>query len=303
VPNRARLRLTIEALEPRLALSGNVPANTIGVVQGAVRTPGAVDFVSVTVAPRNLAHNRPTTVFSLSVFPNPGNPLRPSVVATRGVHGAKLPLHQGAPFDASRHPFAQAYTLDGHPGPLTSGITGNQSTTGSFTELAALPGDANGDGHVSFDDLQAFAQAFKSHTNDAFYNPALDANKNGFIGIGDAKFLERNFSPLTPKAPLRMELHLAPGEQVLHPGISNSGGITYRADVTIVGHTTPGAIVFSDSQLGNFAFDGAALATDATGLFVQHVHLTSALTNFTFMAIDPFGQQTIRSFPTRLLGI
>jgi hypothetical protein len=299
---RARCRCTLEFLEPRMLLSGNVPANTIGVAQGVVPAPRAVGHASVTVAPNNLAQNRHSTVFALRVFPNQGSPLRPHVVNTQGVGASRLPLRQGAPFNPDRHPFAMAYTLNGQPGPLTTGVTGTHATTGAFTEQAELPGDANGDGHVDFADLQAFPIAFKSHINEPNYNPALDANHNGFIGQGDARFLERNLSPITQRIPLEIRLHLAPGEQVLHPDIHNSGGITLHPDITIVGQTTPGAIVFSDSEQGNFTFDGAALATDANGNFAQHFHLTERLTNFEFLAIDPFGQQTIRSFPIRWLA-
>lgn len=297
-----KTRPSLESLERRLACSA-LPLNTIGVAAGDVPAPGAVDQVSIGIPAHVFALNKPSTVISLTATPAPASPLEPSIVSTHGPTGARLPLHQGAPFNARRHPSAMAYTLDNLPGPLATGVTGQRGTKGPFNLQAALPGDVNGDGHVDFGDLESFVKAFTATSNDAFYKPSADANKNGFVGHGDARFLERNFTPSFSRAvPLDITFHLAPGEQVLHPPVHNSGGITHDANAIIMGHTLPGSIVFSDSSLGNYTFDGLAIATDAHGNFQQKVHLTDPLTNFEFLAIDPYGRQVIRAFPVYFLA-
>src|SRR5262249_6707362 len=108
--------------------------------------------------------------------------------------------------------------------------------------------------------------------------------------------------PLTPKVPLSVDVHLAPADQVRHTGIHNSGGITRHRDVTIVGRTTPGSIVFTDGPKADFSFTGLPLPTDANGAFTYTLHLTDLLTNTEYVVFDPFGQQKVRSFPIRLLG-
>ena len=299
-PRRSRCCLAVEALEDRWALSA-LPVNTIGIAHGFVSVPHSVAPAPVLITPRNLTPRRATTLFTLSVTPDSGSALNPAVVFAQGPTGAKLALRRGAPFIPVQHPESIAFTRDGQPGPLTSGITGHRATTGAFTEATSLPGDVNGDGRVDLGDLQAFASAFGTTRNDPLYKPSADANHNGFVGIGDAKFLERNLTPLTPKIPIKIDLHLAPGEQVLHAKEHNSGGETRVADITILGRTTPGAIVFTDSAAANYKFDGKALPTDAQGDFSFKTHLKDRLTNFEFLAIDPFGQQTIRAFPVRFL--
>jgi hypothetical protein len=299
---RSSVRLQFERLEARLVLSAGPPLNLIGNAQGTVSAPGAVAEVSMSVAPHNLSA-RPSTVFRVGVSPNPGSSLNPTIPFALGPNGSQLTLRHGTPFSVRRQTAAAAFTRVSEPGPLTTAVTGLRGTTGSFTAQTTLPGDVNGDGHVDLNDLKAFVVAFETHRGDAFYKPSADANQNGFVGQGDARFILRNLTPLTPKIPLQLKLHLAPGEQVLHPdGIHNSGGITRQTDITILGHTTPGSIVFSDAAQGNFAFNGRALATDAQGNFQEHAHLTSALTNFTYLAIDPYGQQKIESFPVLLLS-
>jgi dockerin type I repeat protein len=298
---RQRIGLTLERLEGRLAMSGGFPVNTIGVAHGNVPARHAVAEVSVPVSTRNLAQHRHSTLFTFVARPDAGSALNPNVRYARGPSANRLPFRHGAPYVPIVHPQDVSFTRDGQPGPLTAGVTGRKATTGPFTEGTLLPGDVNGDGHVDLADLAEFSKAFLSTSNDAFYKPSADANQNGFIGIGDAKFLERNLTPVTPKIPLKVDLHLAPGQQVLHPSVHTSGGITTKTDIVILGRTTPGSIAIADSALGNYSFDGKALPTDAKGNFRYEFHLSDQLTNFEFLVLDPFGQQTIRAFPVLLV--
>jgi hypothetical protein len=277
-----------------------LPVNTIGVAEGAVPAPGATGTASVAIPASAFTGGRPT-VFSVTVAPSPGSTLNPKMVAALGPDGHKLPLRHGAPFIAGTHAFAMTYFLDAQPGLATAVVTGRNQTSGPFTARIALPGDVTGLGNVNLADLRAFARTFPASAHDAFYKPSADANLNGIIGHGDAAFLERNLTPLTPKKPLVVELHLAPGEQVLHPRVHNSGGITRTANITILGRTAPGSIVFADDALGNYSFSGAAIATDAQGNFQYPFHLKDQLTNFEFLVIDPYGQRTVRAFPVLMI--
>ena len=67
--------------------------------------------------------------------------------------------------------------------------------------------------------------------------------------------------------------------------------------MTILGRTTPGSLVFSDSGLGDYTFTGTVLPTDAHGNFSINVQNREGVNNYDFLVIDPYGQQKIQAFP------
>ncbi|MBX6313041.1 MAG: hypothetical protein IRY99_09030 [Isosphaeraceae bacterium] len=285
----------LERLETRTALSPI--ANTLQTTSGVVPRPGAVAHVTTNVASKNLAQKKHATVLGLTASPESGSSLVPRVVPVRQAGGGKIPFRHGHFYRPRGHAEDLAYVKVAKPGPLTTGVTGRHGTTGAFSATTYLPGDLNGDGKVDLTDLQDFAPAYLTFKGDGFYNPAADANHNGFIGQGDARFLVRNITPLTPKRPLSIEVALAPGDQAHLRRFHVSGAETFKQQVTIIGKTTPGSIVFADSGLGDYTFTGPALPTDAQGRFSVVVHNQEGINNYEFLAIDPYGQQTIRAFP------
>ncbi len=160
-------------------------------------------------------------------------------------------------------------------------------------------------------DLQSFADAYLSVRGDSNFNPTFDFNGNGKIGQGDALPLLRALAPITPRVPPRLDIALAPGQQVVGHHPANSGGVTRLAIVTVVGKTTPNAIIFLDGptahtkgnqSTGNFKYEGGALASDSQGYFSYPVTLgtlshSGSLTGTAFLAKDPFGRHMVRAFP------
>ncbi len=128
-------------------------------------------------------------------------------------------------------------------------MTGSLQTTGTYEIQTTLPGDLNGDGKVDLADLEIFAPAYNTTLGQAKYNPAADFNQNGVINLYDAKVILHNMAPLTPKIPLHVRIHLAPSDQVPYKGTDNSGGVTAKRVVTVVGYTTPGSLVFEDTNV------------------------------------------------------
>jgi hypothetical protein len=171
------------------------------------------------------------------------------------------------------------------------------------------------DAHRAFTtaDLQAYAAAYETYQGSPGYTPQYDFNGTGFIGQNDATPILRGLAAITPDVPLKLTLALAPGEQVTGPHPSNSGGVTRLATVTIVGKTTPNSIIFTDGPAtnttlptNNFKFHGLAVVSDAQGNFEFTTKLNAisrggSETNAAFLVRTPFGQQTIRAFPVRLL--
>jgi hypothetical protein len=145
--------------------------------------------------------------------------------------------------------------------------------------------------------LTAFTKAFLTTPRDPLYNPAVDVNHNGFIGIGDGRLLLGSLPPLTRMIPLRVTLTLSRTEGVFTKVPSNSGDHTNFKTVTILGHTTPGALIFSDNSSGDYSFQGPATVANAQGNFSFKVTNTQGINNNDFLIVDAYGQQLIRDDP------
>lgn len=299
-----RLRPMIESLEMRVALSGSSPANVIGTNVGTVLQPRQTSATSVDVAPRNLTPQKHATLFGLFVRPSASSRLAPRVLAARGNEGQALPLRHGRAFHTGAHNQTVAFTKNPQAGLLTTDVTGQQQTTGSYVAQTTLLGDVNGDGQVNLDDLQAFAPSYMSRRGQPQYISSADFNQNGVINLYDAKALLHNIAPLTPKIPLQVTLHLAQGDQAHYKTARVSGGATFKKEVTIVGRTTPGSLVIEDRHVSrlpggtqDYSFTGPAHATNAQGFFAIKVKNEEGLNNNDLLILDPFGQQTILDFP------
>jgi hypothetical protein len=278
-------------------MSGDWPANTIGTSTGDITQVGHAASASVTVAPRNLTLRKPTTLLGVFVEPNSGSGLLPRIVAVEESNGQKVPLQPGRPLAPGRTKETAAFVKVDEPGPLTVFVAGQHHTTGSFTYAVTLAGDVNGDGVVNLDDLQRFATAYGSSPGKPNYNPAADFNLNGIVNLYDAKAIEHNMTPLTPDEPLSAVINLTPADQAQYPASKNSGGSTFKRDVVIVGHTTPGSIVIEDSSGQDFTFTGDAVPTNAKGYFFINSKNAAGVNQNDLLILDPFHHQLTRAFP------
>ena len=190
-----------------------------------------------------------------------------------------------------------AFVKVSQPGPLTILVTGQHRSTGTYLVDTTLVGDVNGDGTVTQADLQPFASAYETVPGDPNYNLAADFNQDGIVNQIDAKALMQNMPPLTPKVPLQLVMNLLPADQAHFAASQNSGGSTFKQNVTIEGHTMPGSIVLEDNSNGYYKWDGGAVATDADGNFPVNEKNTQGVNTYNFLIIDPYGQQLIRSYP------
>ncbi len=287
----------LEILEARLQLSGAVPANSIGTALGAVQRPGAVSAASVTVAARNLTAGKSSTLFGVFVAPGSGSELDPRIVGVKESDGRSLSIKQGRPFVAGRADGqAAVFVKVSAPGPLTVLVSGGHRSAGAYSVDVTLAGDANGDGTVNQADLAAFAAAYLSTPGDKNYDAAADFNQDGIVNQVDAKALEQNM-PAAKRRPLALVMNLSPADQAKGPTPQNSGGATFRQDVTVVGRTLPGSIVIQDGTSGYYKWTGPAYATNSSGVFTAPEKLTEGINTFNFLVIDPFGRQLIRTFP------
>ncbi len=292
-------RLAFDHLEGRLVLSGTtIPASSIGTAAASVTAPGAVVATTIDVAAHNLTVGKSSTEFGIFVGPGSRSGLAPRIVAVETGGGQRLALKQGRPFVAGRDSGqAAAFVKVSNPGPLTILVSGKHHSTGSFEVDTTLIGDANGDGTVNQGDLAAFAAAYYTTPGDPKYNLAADFNHDGIVNQVDAQALEENMAPASPAVPLGLVMNLLPADQAHYAAPKNSGGSTFKRNVTIEGHTLPGSIVLEDNANGYYKWNGGAIATDANGNFSVQETNTAGVTTDNFLIIDPFGRQLIRSYP------
>jgi hypothetical protein len=295
-PIRSRSVPVLDRLEGRELLSTSPLPHSFVNVPGTVFAPGAVATVTVDL-PASHFQRRSSTLFEAAAQPIPGSALNPRIIAATGPNGQRLPVRPGAPFVPGVSGFSRVFIADPTPGPITVAVRGSGATSGKFVLSMNVPGDVLGTGQVSRNDQKAFAQAYTSVAGDGYYNPAADANQNGQVGQLDGKLQLRNVAPTEPNIPITVALNLAPQDEAKFTGAKNSGGITYKPQVTVEGHTMPGSLVFADNGIGDYSFNGPAIVPDAHGNFSIPVKLTTGLTNLELMVIDPYGKRIIRAFP------
>jgi hypothetical protein len=175
----------------------------------------------------------------------------------------------------------------------TAQVSEQGTTQGLGRPIATTPSEQQ----ATLSVLSAFTKAFLTTPQDPLFNPAVDVNHNGLIGIGDGRILLDSLPPLSKKVPLRVTLTLSRSEGVFHNVPSNSGDHTQFKTVTILGHTTPGALIFSDNSTGDYKFRGPATVADAKGNFSFTVTNTQGINNNDFLVVDAYGQQLIRDDP------
>jgi hypothetical protein len=167
------------------------------------------------------------------------------------------------------------------------------------TTTGAVP--ANRNRPFTTADLVAYAKTYDSFIGQKVYNPAYDFHGTGYIGQNDSAPILAALAPITPRVPFRIVMNLAPGEQIQGNHTTNSGGVTYRKTVTVIGHTTPNSIVFFDKTkaavAGNYKFRGGAVDVNSQGVFSVKYTLSDQLTNTDYLIITPFGQRMIHDFP------
>ena len=150
--------------------------------------------------------------------------------------------------------------------------------------------------------LNGFSESYLSRAGDPRYRPEFDLNHNGQIGQDDGRLLLRALPPVGPKIPLNLRLALAPQDQARGPLPKNSGGVTHVKQPTVVGHTTPGALIFTGFGTIDVKLRGPVIVADARGNFSFKDDLADGINQLDFQAVDRYGRQSLRAFPIYWLG-
>ena len=150
--------------------------------------------------------------------------------------------------------------------------------------------------------LEGFTKSYLSRVGDPNFNPAYDLNHNGQIGQVDGRLLLRSLPPVSPKVPLRITVTLATQDKAKSPLPQNSGGVTHSKTPTVLGHTSPGALIFTGSGTVDLKLRRPVLVADAQGNFSFKDELIDGINQLDFLAVDRYGQQNLRAFPIYWLG-
>src|SRR5437764_236489 len=87
------------------------------------------------------------------------------------------------------------------PAPRTGAeVSGPITSQAAHRPLAVTPAEQQ----ATLGVLTTFTRAFLTTPQDVLYNPAVDVNHNGLIGIGDGRLLLDALPPLSKKVPLRV---------------------------------------------------------------------------------------------------
>ena len=166
----------------------------------------------------------------------------------------------------------------------------------SLEPRLTLSGTAGG-GRDTIAVLEAFTRAYPSRFGDSKYNPAFDLNHNGRVGQDDGRLLLRSLAPVSQRVPLTLSVTLAPQDKARGPVPKNSGGVTHSKEPTVLGRTTPGALIFTGTGPVDLKLQGPAFVADARGDFSFKDDLKDGINQLDLQAVDPYGRQTLRAFP------
>ena len=145
--------------------------------------------------------------------------------------------------------------------------------------------------------LNGFVKAYLSRVGEPNYNAAYDLNHNGQIGQVDGRLLLHSLPPVSPDIPLNLRVTLVPKDKAKSPVPSNSGGVTHSKNPTVLGHTTPGALVFIGTGTVDLKLHTAAAVADAQGNFSYTYNLADGINQLDFQVVDPYGHQVLLAFP------
>ncbi len=161
-------------------------------------------------------------------------------------------------------------------------VSAENNTSGNLLVGFYLPGDANGDGKVTIQDLQLIRSEMGAVAGDSRYSFDADTNRDGRIGKIDLAIARQNLGVSTTIKPL-ITSNLDPA--------SDSGAqdrVTAIRDAHFTGTASAGAKI-TYHEINNKTPDVTTTA-DAQGNYSITVPLGNGLNQFQVTSTDTFGQ-------------
>lgn len=293
--NRRKPALSLDALEGRQVLSAGM-GSTFAIVPATVAEAGKTTSVEVRLDSTHFTPGaRGRIVLGIDVAADPGASVKPEITAIRSANGRTVPFQ--------RSMYSQTIVKSQNlPSPRSSAVTGTITApkegqapatykvevrgltqeTGDVLLGFYLPGDADGDGVVTKDDVQAIASKFGATSTDDGYSFDADANRDGKIDIRDVRLAGQNMGARTIISPLA-SVNLDPASDT---GITDR--ITNQRVVKFTGSASPNATITFQEINGNSP--GASTVVGADGNYSIGVELGNGSNTFKVTTADAFGQ-------------
>lgn len=287
--------LAVDALEDRRVLSAGM-GSTFAIIPGTMAEANKVSTVDVKLDPTHFsAGNRGRITLGIDVAADPNSQAKPMVAAVKAANGRNIP-YQHARYSKALvqaqnigTPISTAVTLTvavPRAGQAPAGyqvqVKGATADSGSYLLGFYLPGDVDGDGVVSKDDVAAIASKFGRTSTEDGYSFDADANRDGKIDARDLRLAGQNIGARTTISPVA-SVNLDPASDT---GISDR--ITDQRVVKFTGSASPDATVVFEEINGNSP--GAVATVGADGKYGVDVPIGDGSNTFKVTTSDSFGQ-------------
>lgn len=287
---------SIDMLEDRRVLSAGM-GSTFAIVPGTIAEAGKSSSVEIRIDPSHFTGGRGgRMVVGIDVAADPNSTVKPSVVGIRGANGRPAAAVQhsiysqavvksaklGSPISSAVTTVLRTPKAGQEPITYKVDVRSQSDAAGDFLLGFYLPGDANGDGLVDKNDIQAIGSQLGRSTSDDGYSFDADANRDGKINVMDLRIASQNLGAKTTISPV-VNVNLDPATD----GPMKSR-ITNHRVVRFTGATSPDATVTFTEV--NHNSPGATTVSDATGAYSIDVQLGDGPNTFQVVTADSFGQ-------------
>lgn len=265
---------------PRRAIAAATPSSSVEVKLDSTHfTPGA----------------RGRIILGIDVAADPNSSAKPIVSSIQSANGRNIAFQNSryskalVKAQSLGNPLSSAVTTtlttpkDGQaPATYKVGVRGGTADAGAYLLGFYLPGDVDGDGTVTKDDVAAIAGKFGRTSTEDGYSFDADANRDGKIDAQDLRIAGQNIGAKTVISPVT-SVNLDPASD---SGISDR--ITDQQVVKFTGAASPNATVVFTEANGNSA--GATTTVGADGKYSIDVPLGKGSNTFKVTTSDAFGQ-------------
>jgi hypothetical protein len=288
-------RLGVDALEDRRVLSAGM-GSTFAIIPGKLAEAGKTSTVDVKLDPTHFtAGNRGRITLGIDVAGDPSAPAKPVIAAVKAANGRNVPFqhsrysralmkaqNMGTPISTAVTMTLQVPRAGQAAAAYQVQVKGTTPDSGDYLLGFYLPGDVDGDGVVSKDDVAAIASKFGRTSTDDGYSFDADANRDGKIDAQDLRLAGQNIGARTTISPVS-SVNLDPASDT---GISDR--VTDQRVVKFTGNSSSGATV-NFQEIDGKSIGGTA-TVGADGKYSIDVPIGDGSNTFKVTTSDSFGQ-------------
>lgn len=272
-----------EGLETRQVMTAGA-GNTLAIFPAQVAQADQPTEVSFTVDPANFTYNRGRIQLGLDVASPHTSQLSPTISGVQHSLGGRVRIPKGRADMPGATLVPLAFRARQAPVPVTVQVevSGDDQTTGDALLGLYLPGDANGDGEVTRDDLKDIRSRLGTFVGDPGYSFDADSNRDGIITMIDLAIAQRNLGAKSTIAPI-VTSDLDPETTTGAPS-----RVTARPEVRFTGVASGGAnLTYSEV---NQRTPDVTTTAEPDGTYSIDIPLAEGINQFQITSIDTSGQ-------------